>query len=175
MVRLRIGQEKILNITLVGVNAMSLPFEDKCFDLVLLSGVLEWIPTNSSDSSPGISQLSALQEINRVLKDGGVLYLATKNRFGRNYVLGGVDDHTGIRLTPILPRTLARLYMKFRLGKPYRTYLYSPSGLASLCKRAGFKTSSLYTVFPSYRRPEALYLLFSQRSQLGKPKILGRF
>ena len=47
--------------------ADNLPFRDKSFDVVLLRGVLQHIPTTKKEKS--------LWEIHRVLKDGGLLYL----------------------------------------------------------------------------------------------------
>ena len=47
--------------------ADKLPFKDRVFDLVLLRGVLQHIPTKD--------KLKSLQEMHRVLKDGGIAYI----------------------------------------------------------------------------------------------------
>ena len=47
--------------------ADELPFKDKTFDLVLLRGVLQHIPTEK--------KLKSLQEMRRVLKNGGIVYI----------------------------------------------------------------------------------------------------
>lgn len=52
--------------TIIG-KADKIPFDNNTFDLVLLRGVLQHIPTNL--------KLKSLLEIKRVLKDGGILYI----------------------------------------------------------------------------------------------------
>ena len=52
--------------TIIGT-ADKLPFKDRVFDLVLLRGVLQHIPT--------AQKLKSLQEMRRVLKNGGIAYL----------------------------------------------------------------------------------------------------
>ncbi len=52
--------------TIIGY-ADKIPFKDQSFDLVLLRGVLQHIPTNK--------KLKSLREINRVLKKGGITYI----------------------------------------------------------------------------------------------------
>lgn len=52
--------------TVIG-RADKLPFKDKTFDIILLRGVLQHIPT--------AEKLKSLQEMERVLKKGGIAYL----------------------------------------------------------------------------------------------------
>ena len=52
--------------TIIG-RADRLPFKDRVFDLVLLRGVLQHIPTKE--------KLKSIEEINRVLKNGGLTYI----------------------------------------------------------------------------------------------------
>ena len=52
--------------TIIG-RADRLPFKDRVFDLVLLRGVLQHIPT--------ALKLKSLREMRRVLKDGGIAYI----------------------------------------------------------------------------------------------------
>jgi hypothetical protein len=128
---------------------------------------------NNTDRPPREVQLSFLREVKRVLSDKGCLYIGIENRFSLGYMLG-VPDHSGLRYTSLIPRSMANFLVK-RYGRSggmsrdtsnrenekewrgYRTYTYSIKGYNSLFREAGFKFKS-YWAFPSYDEP-----LFSAR------------
>lgn len=75
-----------------------LPFEDESFDVVISNQVIEHIP----------SQQKHVDEIHRVLKKGGVAYLATPAKYAL------IEPH--FRLPPLswLPQSLANRYVRLR-------------------------------------------------------------
>lgn len=53
----------------------SLPFQSNCFDLVICTDVLQHLPTDGGDAV-------ALNEMNRVTRPGGVLFVRSNSRLG---------------------------------------------------------------------------------------------
>lgn len=143
---------------IAGGDGTHLPFPDGHFDCVALSGVLEWVAdygdwenttTKASkagkmlksifgETNPRKMQIKFLQEIRRILKPEGQLFVAIENRLNYEYFGKRPDHHTGLWFGSLLPRFAANLYSIAINRKPYRTYTYSVAGLKSLFKDAGF-------------------------------------
>jgi len=154
------------NITVVRGNALELPFPDNFFDLVVCNGLLKWPGMMNTDQPPRDTQLLFLREVKRILSKNGCLYIGIENRFGYQFFLGQ-RDHSGLRYTSLLPRSIANYFVK-RFGiaggiygdkskkkkekHGYFTYTYSAWGYKSLFRQAGFNSKS-YWVFPSYNEP----------------------
>lgn len=132
-----------------------LPFPDATFDLIILNGVLEWVPIGSR-LHPRRAQLNLLRDVCRVLRPTGVLYLAIENRFAWKTWFWLPDGHTGLRFVPWLPRPLASLYSRLRRKGPYRNFLYSRRGLAQLLSLAGFRHTAAYVPLPGYHHPTTM-------------------
>lgn len=60
---IKIAKERVNNAEFIVGDATALPFKDKCFDCVIVKDVLEHIEND----------LQAIKEVNRVLKNGGLL------------------------------------------------------------------------------------------------------
>jgi len=143
----RLQEKGFLNVTgCVASGWPRLPFPDSFFDLVVVNGVLEWVP-----GSPRDAQSAFLKEISRVLKPAGQLYLGIENRFGIGYFFGRIEEHTKLRFISLLPRFLGGLYHLMRKGSEYRAYTYSRGQLARFLKCAGFPDSVFYLPYPDYR------------------------
>jgi ubiquinone/menaquinone biosynthesis C-methylase UbiE/aminoglycoside phosphotransferase (APT) family kinase protein len=148
-----------------------LPFRDQSLDLVVLSGVLEWVAEDGPHSAPGdgkiakavrmsLSILGArnprriqrrfLQEIRRVLKPTGQLFIAIENRLNLEYFYRRVDHHSSLRFGSLLPRFAANLYSIVAAHRPYRTYTYSLSGYRKLLTSAGFDSHEFFGLSPGY-------------------------
>ena len=127
-----------------------LPFPDASFDMVVLNGVLEWVPI-SGKGNPRANQRDLLREICRVLRPQGCVYIGIENRFGASYFIGRREEHTKLRFVSLLPRFLGRIYHRMWTRKPYRTYTHSARGLPRLLSEAGFTQTTLYSPYPDYR------------------------
>jgi SAM-dependent methyltransferase len=79
-----------------------LPFADRTFDLITMNQVMEHVA----------EQKEVLGEALRVLKDGGAIYIASPN-YLRFY-----EPHYKIKWFPLLPKFLARGYLKLRGRDP---------------------------------------------------------
>jgi ubiquinone/menaquinone biosynthesis C-methylase UbiE/aminoglycoside phosphotransferase (APT) family kinase protein len=136
----------------IGVHAnlgAALPFPDASFDIVVVNGVMEWIPETQA-GHPRRIQRAFLQEVGRVLKPRGVVYVAIENRMAYTYLSHG-EEHTGLLWGSLLPRPLSDLYSRWKRGKPYRTYTYTQSGYRRLFHAAGMKSVRFYSPLPDYR------------------------
>jgi len=148
---IKIKKRKLKNILAIQLNALSLPYKENSFDVVILNGVLEWTPTTNK-GNPRDIQVNVLKEVKRVLKKNGLLYLAIENRYAMNYLLGR-KDHSGLRFISFLPRWMADLYSRIAQKHNYREYLYSVRGYERLLKEAGFNEIEFYTGIPIYQYP----------------------
>jgi SAM-dependent methyltransferase len=158
-------------ITLVaGGDGRHLPFPDNHFDCIALSGVLEWMAADydmdESDSRPAKAvkmlmsffgstnprkeQLRFMQELRRILKPGGQLFVAIENRWAYEYFNGFPDHHSGLSYNSLLPRFIANIYSIVRARQPYRTYTYSFNEFRRLFASAGFPRQEFYGLSPGY-------------------------
>jgi len=189
---LRAKQSGLGNVRVCACGLDKLPFQDGFFDIVILSGVLEWVAVDeetvlardyfqprhdrrSYGLAPERVQTDVLTELRRVLKATGVLCLAIENRYGLPYFLGKPDDHVNVRFVPLLPRRLANLVTQWRLNSPYRTYTHSDRALRSMLGEAGFDTVKVMGCSPHYIEPDficnqvrARYYLRKHRHRLGR-------
>lgn len=144
---------------------LHLPFPDDYYDLVILNAVFEYLPESIDVSSVWEAHRLALNEVRRILRPEGKMYLATKNRFSHHNLLGA-QDHNGLRFTALLPRRLANA-VSIRKGKgPYRTVTYSFGEYRRLLREAGFRSSQFYWPFPNLWYPERFIPLSGRRAEM---------
>jgi len=164
------------NISHALATLVSLPFRSASFDLVIVNGVLEWVPGgwrgNPGEDSidPRAQQLAALKENYRVLRRGGILYLAIENRWFPYNLIS--DTHTGQPLVAMLPRRVADKVSKYFWNRPYVNYLYSYWGLKRLIAEAGFKNIHFYVPVLTYHFPAAIVDISQRRTLLEQTKKL---
>ena len=151
----RCRQEGMTNVHLaVGGDDCRLPYADMSFDSAIVNLVFEWCASRCLDEPITSVQRRFLDEICRVLKPGGSLYLATKNRFALRFLIGKPDEHCyGVRFGSALPRWLARFLVRWR-GHP-RPFgmLYSHNTLKALLRDAGFEKIDSFWATPEMRYP----------------------
>ena len=107
----------------------TLPFEDGSFDIVVSNHVVEHVGERSD-------QLGHLREIARVLRDGGVAYLATPNRWTL------IEPHFRLPFLSWLPRRLRTPYVRLaRRDERYDCEPLSRRELLELCEAAGLEAA----------------------------------
>lgn len=151
----RCRQEKLDNTQFaIGGDDCRLPYANESFDLVVLNLVFEWCAMRCTDENFEDVQRRLLDEMFRVLKPGGSLYLATKNRFSFHNLVGAPDEHCHwLRFGSALPKWLRTRLMK-RMGhdRPLGV-LYSHNELQRLLHRAGFNKTVSFWATPEMRYP----------------------
>ncbi len=196
--KIRAKQMGVKNIYPFAASLKSLPFPNNFFNHIILNGVLEWVGLDEDvilekhwkgkrsekqlySKTPKEMQIDVLKELHRVLRPEGSLYIAIENRYGIQYFLTCPDDHNNVRFVTFLPRFLANKISKFAGKGEYRTYIYSPGQLANLLKEGGFKTNSMYGVFPHYIKikkafPLSMTKLFKSEVRVDGilPRILNK-
>jgi SAM-dependent methyltransferase len=107
------------------VTGATLPFADASFDVVISNHVIEHV------GGPA-DQLRHLTEARRVLRPGGVLYLAVPNRWSL------VEPHYRLPFLSWLPGPLANAYVRATgRGQWYDCRLLGPLQVRSLLRQAG--------------------------------------
>ncbi len=162
---IRAQQENSKNLIPIRINPLDypkFPFASSFFDLVVLNGVLEWVGGLRLDTNPYDLQKQALQEIAKILKPSGYVYIGIENRYALSNFLGA-RPHGELPFTSILPRRIADLLTKLVEKKPHRTYVHSPRNYYSLLKGAGFDLINFYWTIPSYRFPTVIIPLHSDK------------
>jgi SAM-dependent methyltransferase len=113
------------------VAGTTLPFPDQSFDIVLSNHLFEHV--GGTDDT-----LHHLREVARVLRDGGVCYLAVTNR----YVV--IEPHFHLPFLSWLPAALRTPYVRlFRGGRAYDCDLPSRSDVLALLASAGLAYDEL--------------------------------
>ena len=109
------------------VEGTELPFGDAAFDAVLYTHVIEHVGTLDD-------QRNHLSEIRRVLRDGGVLYLAVPNRWSV------LEPHYKLPLLSWFPARLSSVYLRLTgRGEIYDCLLHSRKSLRRLFEESGFR------------------------------------
>lgn len=161
--QVRARQESLSNLHLARIEPLDfgkLPFSDSYFDAVLLNGVLEWIGSARVALSVEDVRRLALEEIKRILKPNGRLYIGIENRYSLLYMLGAIDHH-GLPFTSLLPRYCSDWLMRLTKKRSYRTHTYSYRGYKGFLTGLGYDGVSIYMPLPTYHKPFYLISLDS--------------
>lgn len=151
----RFEHDKKANIAVIRGNAFKLPFRSDAFDLVILSGILEWVPFFGPYASPRKCQLSFLREVWRVLVKKGKVAIAIENRyFYRNF--WGYSPHGEVSYICVMPRVVAHIISLIKRGMIYKNYIYSFWGYKKLLRKIGFRNIQIFLLCPNYYTPLAV-------------------
>lgn len=106
----------------------TIPYEDSSFDIVVTNHVIEHV----------LDQRLHMQEITRVLRDDGVIYLATPNKYW-------IFDPHYVKLPFIswFPRRISTFYLKVLRNKEWDISPLSTMGIARLAKENALKATNV--------------------------------
>jgi len=149
--------------------AQNLPFEENCFNIVMMNGLLEWVGTNSKN--PEAEQRKAIAEAARVLREDGALYLAIENRLFPAFLI--LDPHTHQLFVNLFPRRVARFLTRKARGGPFSTYIYSIWGLQKMLKDS-FADRQVFYPLPHYHFPYQYGCANAKESLLDAIKVADR-
>jgi len=146
-----VDQRKVLDgYRFMLVEGAILPFDNARFDVVISNHVLEHVGDRSA-------QVEHLREISRVLRDDGLAYLATPNRWQV------VEPHYHLAFLSWLPRSIRSSYLRLRERGDY--YDCEPLGMFELepmLSTAGFRYSnvceSAFRALLDIEKPKSLIL-----------------
>jgi SAM-dependent methyltransferase len=131
-----------------------LPFKSGTLDAVVMIGVFEYFPASYPAATVRDVQLRALAELYRVLAPGGVLFIATKNRFGWPY-WSGAKDNSGLRFGSLMPRPVANLVSLGVLRRPFRIVTDSYWRYRWLLRKSGFRDLVFFWPTGGYQAPQS--------------------
>ncbi len=116
-----------------------LPFPDNHFDVVISNHVIEHI----------LNQEAHLSEMHRVLKESGIAYLATPNKFWL------IEPHHNLPFLSWLPKTTSCFYLKLTKNKVWDINPLSYYRLVSLVKQ---KFHFINFTLEVIKHPDKFYL-----------------
>jgi 2-polyprenyl-3-methyl-5-hydroxy-6-metoxy-1,4-benzoquinol methylase len=141
LARKRMREAELDNVTFVCCAAEALPFADSSFDLVAASDVVEHVASAEAFTAACAA----------CLRPGGLLFLATPNRYSL-----GLEPHVRLWGVGFLPRRLARAYVRLARGTSYdHVRLLSGRAIRNLMRRHQLSVSVEPPEVP--RATQALY------------------
>ena len=162
----RADEENLKNIDLLCGRLNKLENFGKKSDVILVNGVLEWIPDSNdislkkfigkrkkavTSNDPEKEQGKFLRKCFLNLNEKGKLLLAIENRFDLEHFFGKPDPHVFLNHITYMPRWYANIKSKQKLGRKYVNYLYSFKQIEKKILSTGFRTIKLYACWPDYR------------------------
>ncbi len=130
LVRLKRQQQCSPNFFIINGSAESLPFRSSGFDLIILQDVLEHI----------INKDLLVKELSRVLKDSGLIYISTPNKYSLLNIIS--DPHWGIPLLSLFKREgIKKYFLRY-----FRKEEMSRKDIAQL-----LSLKEIYQLFPEHK------------------------
>jgi len=153
-IAIRAKQEQLNNIFVAcgGIDCR-LPYKDNSFDIVILNGVFEWIGFETNFEGVLQNQKRMLNEVYRVLKKSGLVWLTTKNKYSIYMLLSRNNNNNHIRFVSILPNKLINIISLKIKRMEYLSSLRSVSGYIKLFLSESFEPYKIWAAFPNVRYP----------------------
>ena len=135
-------------------DALRLPFRAGVFQVVLMSGLLEWMGFAVPGEPPKVGQLQALREVHRILAPGGVVVIGIENRWFPKFLIR--SPHQKLPLVLLLPARLAWTLPRWVFGAKVHERLYGARALKRLLHEAGLVDADVHIPFVSYQFPREI-------------------
>jgi len=128
------------------------------YDLILINGLLEWIPstTHQKHDSALQSQLDFLNHCKDILTEDGRIFVAMENRFSFLYQIGYPEDHTEIKQISIKDRINGNKVHLLKNGTDYVNFTWTYNDYFNNAKKIGLKVEKIFGLFPDYRFTEKI-------------------
>jgi SAM-dependent methyltransferase len=143
------------NLEILAGNFADLPF-DRAFDYITLIGVLEYsrLFIQAPDPYAGL-----LAKITKLLKPGGLLFVAVENKFGLKYFAGARDDHTGRQFDALegYPACIRRLPEDIADRPAGGAETFSRDELSRILSAGGLGGQKFYYPHPDYKFPAEIF------------------
>lgn len=138
-----------------------LPYQDDTFDIVITNHVIEHVGEREA-------QIQHLQEIRRVLKPDGYVYLAVPNRWAF------IEPHYKLLFLSWLPAPLSSIYLRLRgRGNFYDCRPLSHRSLTRLLHQTGFRFhQQTFAAISVMRDLEQPHLSKPRRLALSAPRFM---
>ena len=156
----KIAKKKIKNGNFVVGSALNLPYEDKTFDLIVCSEVLEHIPKFKK----------AIKEISRVVKTNGDVIVTCPNKFNPDMMLKTYLEGKYTKQIYDKPIEYYELIREFKNNNlrvdTFFSFWFFPTNGDSLGEIELKKQMSLLeSLSNKYKKPLGLYLFFKLRKE----------
>ncbi|MFQ5590200.1 MAG: methyltransferase domain-containing protein [Phycisphaerae bacterium] len=146
------------------------PMRKGVFDLVAMTGVLEWATMFGDTIDAMTAQRELLERCSDLLKPGGQLYVAIENRFAPLFLLGA-RDHDRFPWAGVLPYRASRWLVRRFQGMERQSLTHGRARLVSLIRRAGFADVDVHLPLPGYHRP---MVIAEGDDRTGPPWLMSR-
>jgi len=148
-----IASQENVPLQYVQGNFLTFPFVEKSFDIIIFNGSLEWIGVGrDKDSTIREVQIKALKKANKMLKADGIIYVGIENSIGLKYILGAVDDHTGIVHNTFLDEKMAfENFKKITGTDQILSKTWSLEEYKEIFNEAELQVDKIYGCFPDYK------------------------
>ena len=137
------AEEEGVEVNFVVADGLRLPFRSFSFDIIICNDLIEHVPEPQR----------LMEDCNRVLKKGGILYLQTPNRMSPYEIIH--DSHYGLFGVSLMSYSVAKWYVtKVRkVVQNYEVYkLLSYRCLEGLFKRFDFKVYDCHNAYYSTKK-----------------------
>ncbi|NIV52436.1 MAG: methyltransferase domain-containing protein [Gammaproteobacteria bacterium] len=135
-------------------DAIQLPFRRNAFDVILLSGLLEWMGFARPEAPPKDAQLETLEQVHRSLSPGGYVFVGIENRWFPKFLAR--SPHQRLPFAMLLPSRLAWTLPGWVFGDKVHECLHGHRGLRRLLETAGFDRVEIHIPLFGYHFPREI-------------------
>ncbi|MCX7965059.1 MAG: class I SAM-dependent methyltransferase [Syntrophorhabdaceae bacterium] len=128
------------NVDVIVDDIRTIDFSEK-YNLILLVGVLEYVPYFSDTGDYSETCRIFLNKLTEYLKEDGFLLVAMENKLGAKYFAGCPEDHTG------------EIFYSLMGYPEHAPITFSKNEIENLLIKAGYEEITFYHLFPDYKFP----------------------